>query len=170
MRARHRIGKFLLRREIYFPGRARSWTREHRTWLAALRFDDRPSELTFADYLHAHDVLLARRDTLDRAIDEIATDAPWAEIIARLRCLHGIDTLSAFGICAEVCDFERFLAPTEVQRLPRPRPLRTQLGRQTPPGRDHQGRLRPRPPPARRSRPPLRPPAPHRRARLQRRQ
>jgi transposase len=112
MRARHRIGKFLLRREIYFPGRARSWTREHRTWLAALRFDDRPSELTFADYLHAHDVLLARRDTLDRAIDEIATDAPWAEIIARLRCLHGIDTLSAFGICAEVCDFERFLAPT----------------------------------------------------------
>src|SRR4051795_2668825 len=33
MRARHRIGKFLLRREIYVPGRARSWTREHRTWL-----------------------------------------------------------------------------------------------------------------------------------------
>jgi transposase len=112
MRARHRIGKFLLRRELYFPGRGRAWTREHRAWLAALRLDDRASELTFADYLHAHDVLLARRDTLDRAIEEIATDSPWAPIIARLRCLHGIDTLSAFGICAEVCDFDRFLAPT----------------------------------------------------------
>lgn len=112
MRARHRIGKFLLRREIYFTGRGRSWTREHRTWLAGLRFADRPSELVFADYLHAHDVLLARRDGLDRAIDEIAVDSPWAQIIARLRCLHGIDTLSAFGICAEVCDFERFLKPT----------------------------------------------------------
>jgi transposase len=112
MRARHRIGKFLLRREIYFTGRARSWTREHRIWLAGLRFADRPSELVFADYLHAHDALLARRDTLDRAIDEIAVDSPWAEIVGRLRCLHGIDTLSAFGLCAEVCDFERFLAPT----------------------------------------------------------
>ena len=116
MRARHRIGKFLLRREIYFTSRGRgggrAWTREHRTWLAGLRFADRPSELTFTDYLHAHDVMLARRDALDRAIDEIARDSPWAQIIGRLRCLHGIDTLSAFGICAEVCDFERFLAPT----------------------------------------------------------
>lgn len=112
MRARHRIGKFLLRREIYFTGRGRSWTREHCTWLAGLRFDDRASELTFADYLHAHDVLLARRDTLDRAIDEIAVCSPWAHVIGRLRCLHGIDTLSAFAICAEVCDFERFLKPT----------------------------------------------------------
>jgi transposase len=108
MRARHRIGKFLLRREIYFPGRAGAWTREHRCWLASLRFEDRPSELTFADYLHAHDVLLARRDTLDRAIDEIANACPWSETISRLRCLHGIDTLSAFGICAEIGDFERF--------------------------------------------------------------
>jgi transposase len=112
MRARHRIGKFLLRREIYFGGRGRAWTSEHRTWLAGLRFSDRPSQLCFADYLHAHDVLLARRDTLDRSIKEIATASPWAEIIGRLRCLHGIDTLSAFGICAEVCDFERFLRAT----------------------------------------------------------
>src|SRR3954471_6187326 len=48
MRARHRIGKFLLRRELYFPGRAGAWTRTHRIWLAGLRFTDRPSELTFA--------------------------------------------------------------------------------------------------------------------------
>lgn len=112
MRARHRIGKFLLRREIYFQGRGNSWTRKHRTWLASLRFADRPSELTFADYLHCHDVLLARRDTLDRAIEEIAACSPWTPIIARLRCLHGIDTLSAFGLCGEVCDFERFAKAT----------------------------------------------------------
>lgn len=111
MRARHRIGKLLLRREIYFPGRGRNWTREHRTWLASLTFSDQATSMVFADYLHAHDTLLARRDTLERSIDQIATDAPWASIIARLRCLRGIDTLSAFGICAEVCDFERFTKP-----------------------------------------------------------
>ena len=108
MRAKHRIGKFLLRREIYYPGRGRAWTREHRTWLASLRFADQASELTFADYLHAHDVLAARRDRLDQAIYEQAGACSWATTIERLRCLHGIDTLGAFGLCAEVCDFARF--------------------------------------------------------------
>src|SRR4051812_35154305 len=108
MRAKHRIGEFLLRRELYYPGRGRAWTREHRAWLASLRFADAASEATFADYLHAHDVLLARRDALDRAIYAQATNCCWAATIARLRCLHGIDTLGAFGLCAEVCDFARF--------------------------------------------------------------
>jgi transposase len=109
MRARHRIGKFLLRREIYWSGETgRPWTRKHRIWLAGLRFEDQASELVFADYCHAHDVLLSRREALDRAIAQIAQDSPWAAIVARLRCLHGIDTLAAFGLCGEVCDFERF--------------------------------------------------------------
>jgi transposase len=52
------------------------------------------------------------RDTLERAIEEIAACSPWTQIIARLRCMHGIDTLSAFGLCGEVCDFERFAKAT----------------------------------------------------------
>ena len=34
--------------------------------------------------------------------------SPWAETVGRLRCLRGIDTLSAVGLCAEIGDFERF--------------------------------------------------------------
>jgi transposase len=111
MRVRHRIGKFLLRRELYYPGRGGSWTQRHRDWLASLHFDDRASELCFADYLHAHDVLLARRDGLDRALAEIAQDCPWSAVIGRLRCLRGVDTLTALGLCAEVSDFGRFPRP-----------------------------------------------------------
>ncbi|MCA1680614.1 MAG: transposase [Actinobacteria bacterium] len=37
--------------------------------------------------------------------------SPWAQTVARLRCLRGIDTLSAVGLCAEVGDFERFERP-----------------------------------------------------------
>jgi transposase len=108
MRARHRIGKFLLRKELYWNGPTGPWSRKHRIWLAGLRFEDRASEVVFAEYLHDHDVLLTRKEALDRAIVQIVPDCPWAEIIARLRCLRGIDTLSAFGLCGEVCDFERF--------------------------------------------------------------
>ena len=35
-------------------------------------------------------------------------DSPWASDVGRLRCLRGIDTLTAAGLCAEIGDFERF--------------------------------------------------------------
>ncbi len=111
MRARHRLGKFLLRREIYYEGAAKAWTLKHRTWLAGLRFADPPSRLTIADYLHAHDVLLARRDRIETELEQLTVASPWTETIARLRCLRGIDTLSALGLCAEVGEWRRFEHP-----------------------------------------------------------
>ena len=44
----------------------------------------------------------------EAAIGELLPDSPWAETAARLRCLRGIDTLTAVGLCAEVSDFTRF--------------------------------------------------------------
>jgi transposase len=111
MRARHRLGKFLLRREIHYEGPHTAWSRKHRAWLASLRFEDRASQLTLADYLHGHDVLVARRDQLDRELCQLAVDSSWAQTVARLGCLRGIATLSAIGLCAEVGRFDRFLHP-----------------------------------------------------------
>ena len=111
MRARHRLGKFLLRREVYYEGPASAWTQRHRAWLASLRFVDRASQLTMADYPHAHDVLLARRERIEAELEQLASASPWTDTIARLRCLRGIDTLSAFGLCAEVGEFDRFEHP-----------------------------------------------------------
>ncbi|MGZ6725648.1 MAG: IS110 family transposase, partial [Solirubrobacteraceae bacterium] len=51
MRARNRIGKFLLRREIYWEGRGETWSRKHRSWLTSVRFADPASRATLADYL-----------------------------------------------------------------------------------------------------------------------
>jgi transposase len=111
MRARHRLSKFLLRRELVFPGPGRAWTGRHRDWLCARRFADPASEITFADMLQAHDGLIVRRARLQEALAELAPASPWAGAIARLRCLRGIDTLSAVGLCAEVGEFARFRHP-----------------------------------------------------------
>ena len=116
MRVRHRLSKFLLRRERYFPGSA--WTRDHRRWLDGQRFSDRCSGEVFCDYLHAHDHLLARRERLEGVLAELAQDSPWAVQVRNMRCLRGVDTLTAVGLCAEVCDFHRF----------RPRQLAAYLG------------------------------------------
>jgi transposase len=83
-------------------------------WLTSLRFSDRASQLTMADYLHAHDVLLARRATIETELEQLAGGSPWAATIARLRCLRGIDTLSALGLCAEIGQFDRFEHPDSV--------------------------------------------------------
>ncbi len=64
-----------------------------------------------ADYLHSHDLLLARRDRIESELEQLAADSPWAQTIARLRCLRGIDTLSALGLCAEVGEWDRFDHP-----------------------------------------------------------
>ena len=108
VRARHRIGNFLLRREIYWEGPGEAWTRKHRSWLTSIRFSDHASQATLADYLHAHDVLIARRDQVETDLAKLATSAPCAHTVARLRCLRGIDTLSALGLCAEIGEWGRF--------------------------------------------------------------
>ena len=67
-------------------------------------FDDALSRVTYADYLHAHDVLLARRELVAGELEQIAPACVWGPTIARLRCLRGVNTLTALGLCAEIGD------------------------------------------------------------------
>ncbi|MGI8729041.1 MAG: transposase [Solirubrobacteraceae bacterium] len=106
MRARHRLSKLLPRHDVRFDGTARAWTTRHRDWLGRVNLG-RPAQLTLLDYLGAIDALIVRRDTLERHIEQLVPDSPWAQTVARLRCLRGIDTLSAVGLCAEIGDFAR---------------------------------------------------------------
>jgi transposase len=108
MRARHRLGKLLLRHDVRYDGAGENWTTRHRDWLGKVDLGDRGAQVTLADYLGAIDALVIRRDTLEHAIAELVPDSPWAPTVARLRCLRGIDTLTAVGLCAEIGDFERF--------------------------------------------------------------
>ena len=114
MRARHRLGKFLLRRGERYPGPGRAWTGTHMAWLRGLRFEDVCSQATFADYLASVELLAGRRATLIDALGQQVPASSHAPVIARLRCFRGIDTLSAAGLCAEVGDFARFPAPTRL--------------------------------------------------------
>jgi transposase len=113
-RARQRLSHLLRRRGLRYPGRGSAWTARHRSWLRGLSFEDRASAVTFADYLAGVTALEQRRDSVDEALAELAPESPWAELIARLRCFRGIDTLAAVGLCAEVGDFARFTHPRQL--------------------------------------------------------
>ncbi|MFN2629535.1 MAG: transposase [Gaiellaceae bacterium] len=72
-----------------------------------------PSKLTFDTYVHTVDLLDARIEALERAIREAAEQEPWPELVARLRCLRGIETLTALALVAEIGDFSRFRTAAE---------------------------------------------------------
>ena len=108
MRARQRLSKLLLRHDVLYEDTASAWTIAHRGWLTRIDLGERGAQITLHEYLGAIDATVIRRDALEKTIAELIPGSPWEQTVARLRCLRGIDTLSAVGLCAEVGDFARF--------------------------------------------------------------
>jgi transposase len=114
MRARHRVSKMLLRHDQRFADGQQAWSQRHRDWLARIELSDPVAQLVLRDYLASVEAIVIRRDELERRIVELIPGSPWSELVPRLRCLRGIDTLTAVGLCAEVGDFERFARAGEL--------------------------------------------------------
>lgn len=108
LRARHRLGKYLLRRGLVYERGQKAWTARHRLWLRALRFERPADEAVFTDYFLAVENLEERVKTLVGHLETIAGQAPYAEPVGWLRCFRGIDTITAITILAEIHDFRRF--------------------------------------------------------------
>jgi transposase len=113
MRCRHRLSKLLLRRGIRFD-EGDAWTERHRRWLDQVVLEWPAAQATLLDAKGAIDALAHRRASLEREIITILPSSPWSVQIGRLRCLRGIDTLTAVGLCSEVGDFERFARPGQL--------------------------------------------------------
>jgi transposase len=111
MRDRHRLSKFCLRHGRLLP--TSSWTVTRRIWLGQQRFEHAAEQIAFDAYLHAVDLVDRRIEQLEQAIRAAAEQGAWRELVARLRCLRGIDTLTAFALVAEIGDFCRFRSAQE---------------------------------------------------------
>ena len=106
-RARQRLGKFLLRHGVVYPG-GRAWTVSYYQWLDQVRFAERALIETFRHYR----AILAERDAALTAID--ADLRPWcgrdpfAAQVRRLACYRGVAELAGLTFATEVCDWRRF--------------------------------------------------------------
>ena len=88
-RARHRLGKWLLRRRLHFAG-CKNWTKAHRTWIDGPRWTHTAERVVAEDYLLAIDPLEARLIALDARLGDIAQSDPYREPVGWLRCFRGI--------------------------------------------------------------------------------
>lgn len=114
MRARQRLSKLLLRHDVAYEDTASAWTVAHRAWLTKIDLGERGTQFTLHEYLGHIDATVIRRDALEKTIDELIPGSPWEQTVARLRCLRGVDTLSAVGLGAEVGEFGRFQKPAQL--------------------------------------------------------
>src|SRR5437588_7723359 len=77
LRARHRLGKFLLRHGRRPPTAMKAWTQAHLTWVkSTMRYAHAAQEATLLDYVHEVDHVAGRIERLESAIDEAVTTAP----------------------------------------------------------------------------------------------
>ena len=111
-RARHRLGKMLLRRGMIWS--RNNWTQAHHAWLEKIRFEHPADRLVFQDYLLAIQHLEERLKGLDQALESVGEEERYRAPIGALRCFQGIDTVSAVAIVAELHDFGRFHSAREL--------------------------------------------------------
>ncbi len=110
LRARHRLGKFLLRHGRRPATPMSAWTERHLTWIRQVQFEQPAQEATRLDYLHEVEHVAGRIERLERAIDEAVHMAPpsMRAVIEALQALRGVALVSAVTIVAEVGDLSRF--------------------------------------------------------------
>lgn len=107
LRARHRLSKFLLRQGRVHQ-EPKSWGVAHRAWLRTQRFESPLLQSTFDAYMHAVEDVESRLESLDQQVLTLAQTAPYQVPVQYIRCLKGLDTLSALTLQVETQDFWRF--------------------------------------------------------------
>ena len=116
LRARNRLGKFLLRQGRRPPITMQAWTQKHLHWVKTVHFGHAAQEATLLDYLHEVEHMVERIGRLERAIDDAVQTAPerMKAVIEALQALRGIALVSAVTITAEVGELSRFATPRQL--------------------------------------------------------
>ena len=111
LRARHRLGKFLLRHGRRPSQNIKAWTQRHLDWIRQeVKFDQFAQQATLEDYLAEVDHLGQRIVRLEKAIDEAVDGAPetMKAVVSALQALRGVAKMTAVTIVAEVGQLSRF--------------------------------------------------------------
>jgi transposase len=111
LRARHRLGKFLLRQGRRAPERLKAWTVGYVDWIRQqVRFEQLAQQITLEDYLEEVDHAGQRIARLEKAIDEAVELAPQSmrEVVEALQALRGVGKMTAVTIVSEVGQLSRF--------------------------------------------------------------
>lgn len=112
-RIRHQLVKFLTRHG-YLYADGRHWTNKHMAWLRSLQFDSTDLQGVFDWYHSEMEHCRQRLATLDKEVAALAERPEYKEVVGLLRCLRGVETLTAITLLTELFEFGRFDSPRKL--------------------------------------------------------
>lgn len=113
LKARQRLGAFLLRHGRVYGGRSR-WTQAHARWLEGQAFESPAQQVVFQEYVDAVAQAGVRVASLEAQMREALAGWSQAPTVAALRALRGVDTVTAMTLLAELGDLTRFDSPRQL--------------------------------------------------------
>ena len=116
LRAKHRLGKYLLRNGQRPTEGCRAWTAAWWQWVRALELPYADQNTTLLDYIMQVDHHAQRIELLEAAIDRAVAAAP-AElraIVDALQALRGVAKVTAVTLATEFGSFSRFQRAAQV--------------------------------------------------------
>ena len=134
LRARHRLGKFLLRHGRRPPaGSGRAWSDAYVRWLDTVRFPWPAQDMTRLDYVHEVQHAGERITRLEQAIADVVTTLPadTRAVIDALQALRGIARVTAVTVVIELGRFSRFAHPRQLMGYSGAVPSETSTGGRT---------------------------------------
>lgn len=111
-RARHQLGKFLLRHGRIYAGKT-AWTGLHLEWIRKQTFEHEAQQRVAVDYLKAVETETERVTRLTKDIGELVESWSLAPLVKALQALRGVQLVTAVVIAAELGDFARFRTAPE---------------------------------------------------------
>jgi len=107
---KHRISSFLLLHAINDNG-CEKWSRDYLAWLKKLQFEEPADQTVFEIYLKQLWLAEELYQEILANLKEYAEIEPFKTAVDYLKCLRGIDVVTALSIVAELYSFWRFESP-----------------------------------------------------------
>ena len=113
-RCKQRLSKFLMRHGYAFSettptGRRKgNWTAAHWAWIRSIEFPEKADDEVLAYYIDAVRQATENKKRLEKLVEAEASKPRWKKRVDSLRCLKGVDAMTAADIVFEAGEFSRF--------------------------------------------------------------
>ena len=144
-RAKHRLTHLLIRwgyawNEFNEDGKRRgSWTHAHWEWIRGIELPDAAARESLDYYISEVRHIESQKKAIEKRVAQCASRPRWRDRVEALRCMKGIETVTAFALTVEAGVFSRFDS-ARLRELAWARSLRALERRARLPGRHHQSR------------------------------
>ncbi len=113
-RAKHRLTHLLIRwghvwNEFGEGGRRRgAWTRAHWEWMRGIELPDTAAQESLDYYISEVRHIEAQKKAIEKRVAQYASKPRWRNRTEALRCMKGIEAVTAFALVVEAGVFSRF--------------------------------------------------------------